>query len=91
MTVLSYTNGFLGVPYPQHLSGQSQVQDFNFPGALQPLATGPIVLSPANGFLGVPYPQHLSGQSTVQGFMFPGALQPAAAASLLLLMPQILL
>jgi hypothetical protein len=80
MTVLSYTNAFPGIPAPQHLSGQSSVQNYLFPGALQPLATGPAVLSYTKAFPGIPAPQHLSGQSSVQSFLYPGALQPLQAA-----------
>ena len=76
MTVLSYTNAFPGIPMPQHLSGQTSVQNYIYPGALQPKQTGPAVLSWTNAFPGIPAPQHLSGQSSVQSFLYPGALQP---------------
>ncbi len=75
-TVLSYTNAFPGIPAPQHLSGQTKVQNYLYPGAVQPLSTGPSVLSPSNAFPGIPFPNHLSGQSKPQSFLFPGALQP---------------
>lgn len=93
-SVLSYTNAFLGIPAPQHLSGQSIVRDYRFPGALQPavIGTPPAVLSYTNTFLGIPMPQHKSGQTIVQSFLFPGALQPQfTAPTTLFLMPQILL
>jgi hypothetical protein len=35
-TVLKPQNAFPGLPAPQHLSGQSGVQDFLYPGAVQP-------------------------------------------------------
>ncbi len=76
MTVLSYTNAFPGILAPQHLSGRSTVQNYLYPGALQPQQTGPVVLSWTNAFPGIPAPQHLSGQTKVQNFLYPGALQP---------------
>jgi hypothetical protein len=76
MTVLSYSNAFPGIPAPQHLSGQTAVQSFLFPGAVQPSVTGPAVLAAANAFLGIAAPQHLAGQSSVRSFLFPGALEP---------------
>jgi hypothetical protein len=75
-SVLSYTNAFLGIPVPQHTSGQASVKSFLFPGALQPLVTGLSVLSYTNAFLGIPMPQHFSGQSVVQSYRYPGAFQP---------------
>ena len=77
-SVLSYTNAFPGIPAPQHLSGQTNtVQDYLWPGAVQPLQTGPAVLSYTNAFLGIAFPQHLSGQTNaVQGYVYPGAFQP---------------
>jgi hypothetical protein len=81
MGVLSYTNAFPGIPAPQHLSGQTAVQNYVFPGALQPQQTGPAVLSWTNAFLGIPAPQHLSGQTSVQDFNYPGALQPLTPVS----------
>ena len=87
MTVLSYTNAFPGMPLPQHLSGQSSVQGFIYPGALQPRSTRPIVLSYTNAFPGILASQHLSGQSIVQDFVFPGALQPAPAEAAVSLLP----
>jgi hypothetical protein len=39
--VLSWTNAFLGIPVPQHLSGQTSVQSFLYPGALQPPPPAP--------------------------------------------------
>jgi hypothetical protein len=77
MTVLSYTNAFPGIPAPQHGSGQTSVQSYRYPGAVQPLQTGPIVLSYTNAFPGISFPQHLTGQTnTVQDYLYPGALQP---------------
>jgi hypothetical protein len=75
-SVLSYTNAFPGIPAPQHKSGQTVVQSYIYPGALQPQQTGPVVLSWTKAFLGIAMPQHSSGKSTVQGFIYPGALQP---------------
>lgn len=80
-TVLSYTNAFPGIPAPQHLAGQSTVQNYQYPGAVQPQSTTPTVLGYANAFPGIPFPNHLSGQSQPQNFLFPGALQPALAAA----------
>jgi hypothetical protein len=92
MTVLSYTNAFPGIPIPNHLSGQSKPQNYLYPGALQPLQTGPIVLSYMKAFPGIPAPQHLSGQTKVQSFLYPGALQPLSPPlSAFILMPQIIL
>ncbi len=76
MTVLSYTNAFPGIPAPQHKSGQTSVQNYLYPGALQLLQTGPAVLSYTNAFLGIAMPQHKSGQTSVHGYIYPGALQP---------------
>lgn len=83
MTVLSYTNAFPGIPFPQHLSGQTNtVQNYRWPGAVQPKQTGPAVLSWANAFPGLPFPQHLAGQTnTVQSYLYPGAVQPLQPAS----------
>jgi hypothetical protein len=88
-SVLSYTNAFPGIPAPQHKSGQTSVHNFLYPGALQPIQTGPAVLSYTKAFPGIPAPQHKSGQTIVQNFTFPGALQPFQ--STFILMPQILL
>ena len=81
-SVLSYTNAFPGIPFPQHLSGQTAtVQNYIFPGAVQPKVTGPAVLSYTNAFPGIAFPQHLSGQTTtVQNYLFPGAVQPLTSA-----------
>jgi hypothetical protein len=35
--VLSYTNAFPGIAFPNHLSGQTAPQSFMFPGAVQPM------------------------------------------------------
>jgi len=88
-SVLSYTNAFPGIQAPQHLSGQTKVQNFIFPGAVQPLSTGPAVLSYTKAFPGIPYPNHLSGQSNPQNYLYPGALQPAPVTATL--MAQILM
>lgn len=88
-SVLSYAMAFPGIPMPQHLSGQTKVQSFIFPGALQPKATGPAVLSWTNAFPGIPAPQHFSGQTKIQNFLYPGALQllqPPAAPTVDLIM-----
>jgi hypothetical protein len=77
MSVLSYTNAFPGIAAPQHKSGQSTVQGYIYPGALQPLSVlNPAVLTSAMAFLGIAMPQHLSGQTSVRSYLFPGALQP---------------
>lgn len=76
MTVLTPANAFPGIPFPNHLSGQSQPQNYLYPGAVQPLSTGPTVLAPSNAFPGIPFPNHLSGQSHPQNYLFPGAVQP---------------
>jgi hypothetical protein len=77
-SVLSYTNGFPGMSFPQHLTGQTKtVQSYLYPGAVQPVQTGPAVLSYTNGFPGIAFPQHLTGQTnTVQSYLYPGAVQP---------------
>jgi len=81
MAVLSYTNAFPGIPAPQHLAGQTSVQSFLFPGAVQPQVSGPAVLTAANAFPGIAAPQHLAGQSVVRSFLFPGALQPLSVVA----------
>lgn len=83
MTVLTVSNALPGIPMPQHTSGQSSVQNFNYPGALQPVTTVTVLLS-SEALLGIPMPQHVSGQTSVQNFRFPGALQPAIAVGVLL-------
>lgn len=88
MTVLSYTNAFLGIQYPQHGSGKTKVQSYLFPGAVQPKPAGLTVTSYTQAFLGIPYPQHGSGKTAVQGFIYPGALQPQPPPAFIL-MPQI--
>jgi hypothetical protein len=75
MTVLTPSEAFLGIPYPQHLSGQTKVTSFLYPGAVQPLTTV-TVLTSSEAFLGISFPQHLVGQSKIRSFLFPGALQP---------------
>lgn len=79
MTVLGTSNAFLGVALPEHLSGQSTVQNYLYPGAVQPVTTV-TVLKSSEAFLGIPLPQHLSGQTSVQSFLFSGALQPVVTA-----------
>jgi hypothetical protein len=81
MTVLTPANAFPGIPAPQHLSGKTSVQNFIYPGAVQPQSTTPKVLSYTNAFLGIQVPQHLSGKTKVQSFIFPGALQPTGASA----------
>lgn len=80
-TVLSYTNAFPGIPFPNHLSGQSTPQNYRYPGAVQPQSSLPTVLSYTNAFPGIPFPNHLSGQASPQNFRFPGAVQPAVSVS----------
>jgi hypothetical protein len=74
-SVLSYTNAFPGIPFPNHLSGQSKPQSYVYPGAVAPKGSA-TVLSYTNAFPGIPFPNHLSGQSKPQSFLFPGAVQP---------------
>ena len=77
MAVLSYTNAFPGIPFANHLTGQSTPQNYRYPGAVQPLEPRPVVLSYTNAFPGIAFPQHLSGQTTgVQNYLYPGAVQP---------------
>ena len=85
MTVLSYTSAFPGIPFPNHLSGQSTPQSYLYPGAVQlNKGTGPAVLSYTSAFPGIAFPQHLSGQTdTVQSYMYPGAVQPAVSVGTL--------
>jgi hypothetical protein len=79
MTVLSYTNAFPGIPFPNHLSGQSKPQSYLYPGGVQILKTGATtVLLPTNAFPGIAFPNHLSGQSKPQSYLYPGGVQPAA-------------
>ena len=77
MTVLSYTNAFPGIAYPQHLTSQTTtVQSYIYPGAVQPKSTRPTVLSYTGALPGIAFPQHLTSQTTtVQDFLFPG-IQP---------------
>jgi hypothetical protein len=37
LSVLSYTKAFPNITLPQHLSGQTAVESYLYPGALQPL------------------------------------------------------
>lgn len=78
MTVLGTSNALLGIPYPQHKSGQTTtVQSFLYPGSVQPSATV-TVLASSEALLGIAYPQHKSGQTTsVRSYLFPGAIQPS--------------
>jgi hypothetical protein len=75
-TVLQPSNAFPGIPLPQHGSGNAIVNNFRYPGAVQPQEIGPTVLSWLNAFLGIPFPNHLTGMFTPQSFIYPGALQP---------------
>jgi hypothetical protein len=77
-TVLSYANAFPGAPFSQHGSGQTTtVQNYLYPGAVQPKSTTPTVLSYTNAFPDGTFPQHGSGQTTtVQNYIYPGAVQP---------------
>jgi hypothetical protein len=82
MTVLSYTNAFPGIPFPNHSSGQSKIQNYLYPGAVAPSKTGATtVLTPSNAFPGIAFPQHLSGQTSITNFLYPGAVQPLFTAS----------
>lgn len=76
MTVLSYTNAFLGIPTPNKTSGASHPQSYLYPGAVQPQKTAPTVLSYTKAFLGINAPQHGSGLSSVLSYLYPGAIQP---------------
>jgi hypothetical protein len=81
-SVLSYTNSFPGIPFPNHLSGQSQPQSYIYPGAVQPQKKTLTVLSYANAFPGIAFPQKISGNTnTVQNYLFPGAAQPSVASA----------
>lgn len=75
-SVLSYTNAFLGIPYPQKGSGKATVTSYLYPGAVQPQKQSLSVLSYTNALLGIPFPQKGSGKSSVTSFLFPGAIQP---------------
>jgi hypothetical protein len=76
-TVLSYTGAFPNGPFLQHLTGKTTtVQNYAFPGAVQPTATV-TVLSSANAFPGMPFLQHLTGKTaTVEDYTFAGAVWP---------------
>ncbi len=77
MTVLSYTNAFPGIPFPQHFSGQfNTVQSYVYSGAVRPNILGPNVLSIKNAFPSSAFPQHASNTSIVQNYLYPGAVQP---------------
>jgi hypothetical protein len=70
-----------GLALPQHKSGQTQVFNYLYPGAVQPNPrppfSGPPSLPSYIAFQNqISFPQHLSGQSSVQSFLYPGALQP---------------
>jgi hypothetical protein len=73
--VLSGTTVVAGPPSLDVYS-LSIVQNYVYPGALQPQRIGPAVLSWTNAFPGIAAPQHKSGQTTVQSYLYPGALQP---------------
>jgi hypothetical protein len=74
--VLQPSNAFPGIPFPNHLSGQTPPQNYQYPGAVQPRSTAPSVLTYAEAFPGIPFPNHLTGQSKPQNYLFPGAAQP---------------
>jgi hypothetical protein len=76
MTVLTPSNAFPGIPFPNHLAGQSKPQNYQYPGAVQPQSSTPTVLTFGDAFPGIPFPNHLSGQSHPQNYLFPGAVQP---------------
>ena len=80
-TVLSYTGAFPNGPFLQHLTGKTTtVQNYAFPGAVQPTATV-TVLSSANAFPGMPFLQHLTGKTaTVEDYTFAGAVWPLASS-----------
>jgi hypothetical protein len=82
MTVLTPSNAFPGAPFPQHGSGQTTtVQNYRYPGAVQPISTTPTILSYTNAFPAAAFPQHSSGQTTtVKNYLFPGAVQPIVAS-----------
>jgi hypothetical protein len=78
-TVLSYTNAFPGIPFPNHLTGQAKPQSYRYPGAVQPQGSS-TVLTYANGFPGIAFPNHLTGQAHPQSFLSPGAVQSQVAS-----------
>jgi|SRR5271165_72538 len=84
-SVLSYTNAFPGIPFPNHLAGQSQPQNYLYPGAVQPGGTTTVLLYAA-AFPGVAFPNHLAGQTTtVINKLFSGAVQPLTSAPIALI------
>src|SRR5271166_5024655 len=85
MTVLNYTQAFPGIPFPNHLSGQSKPQNYLYPSAVQPGGTTTVLLY-TNAFPGIAFPNHLSGQTTtVINKRFPGAVQPLTSAPIALI------
>ena len=89
MTVLSYTNAFAGIPFPNHGSGQARPQSFLYPGAVQPVKGSLVVLRNSEAFLGLPFPNKGSGQSKPQSFLYPGAVQPIVQVPSTLTMQQL--
>ena len=78
-SVLSYTNAFPGIPFPNHTSGNAKPQNYRYPGAVQPQSTAPTVLAVTAGFPGIQFPNHTSGNANPQNYLWPGAVQPTPA------------
>ncbi len=82
VTVLSYADAAIGIPFPQHKAGKTGgTQNFLFPGAVQPKTSLPTVLSYIDAFPGMPFPNRTAGQTLIQSFLYPGALQPDGAVA----------
>lgn len=81
--VLTPSNALPGAPVPQHLSGKTTtVQNYVYPGAVQPNSTTPTVLTTSEALPAGAFPQHGSGQTTtVRSYIFPGAVQPVVSSS----------
>ena len=76
--------GFSALPVP--VAGV--VQNYLFPGAVQPQKTAPAVLSYTKAFPGIAFLQHKFGQTTtVQSYVYPGAVQPTAMPPAIILTP----
>ena len=76
MTVLTPANAFPGIAFPQHLSGQSSVTSYLFPGAVQPTGHNSTLLSYTGAFPGITFPQHLGGQGHPFNQLYQGGAQP---------------
>lgn len=82
-SVLSYTNGFPGIAFPNHnISPNAKPQSYRWPGAVQPQSTTPTVLAVSAGFPGIAFPNHnISPSAEPQNYLWPGAVQPTVGAS----------